>query len=120
MKFIEHTGNRLVIDGESLMTEFPIQSAVELGERVVVLLDPDSCLGDPAYGKDRRRGSNPVRNLRAYSRSGELLWEADFPEPADYYYRLVSSDPLVALSFSSYECEVDPDTGKIVGRRFLK
>ena len=120
MKFIEHAGKKLVIDGESLMTEFPIQSAVELGQRVIVLLDPDSYLGDPTYGKDRRRGGNPVRNLRAYSRSAELLWEADFPEPADYYYRLVSSDPLLALSFSSYECEIDLDTGKIVSRRFFK
>jgi hypothetical protein len=120
MNFIEHAGNQLVIDGESLMTGFPIQCAVELGARIIVLLDPDSYLGDPTYGKDRRRGSNPVRNLRAYSRSGQLLWEADFPEPADYYYRLVSSVPLVALSFSSYECAIDPETGRLISKKFLK
>ena len=120
MKFIEHAGNELVIDGVALQTEFPIQSAVELDQRVIVLLAPDSYLGDTSYGEDRRRGSNPIRNLRAYSRSGELLWEADFPEPADYYYRLVSCHPLVALSFSSYECEIDPGTGKIVSRKFVK
>ena len=120
MKNITYAGNELVLDGGSILTEFPIQDAVDLGQRIVVLLDPDSYLGDPAYGKDRRRGNNPVRNLRAYARSGELLWEADFPEQADYYYRLVSSVPLVALSFSSYECQIDPQTGWIISKKFLK
>jgi hypothetical protein len=120
MKNITYAGNQLLLDGGSILTEFPIQDAVDLDQRVVVLLDPDSYLSDTAYSTDRRRGNNPVRNLLAYSRSGELLWEADFPEQADYYYRLVSSVPLVALSFSSYECEIDPQTGRIISRKFLK
>jgi hypothetical protein len=120
MKIIERAGDELAIEGGSLRTEFPIQIAVELDHRIIVLLDPDSYLGDPTYGEDRRRGNNPVRNLRAYARSGKLLWEADFPEQADYYYRLVSSDPLVALSFSSYECEIDLETGRIISKTFLK
>jgi hypothetical protein len=120
MKLIENTGSQLVIDGRSLKTRFPVLEAADLGQRVIVLLDPDSYLGDPTYARDRRRGDNPVRNLQAYSRTGVLLWEADFPEQADYYYRLVSSAPLVALSFSSYECEIDPQTGRITSKSFVK
>jgi hypothetical protein len=47
---------------------------------------------------------------------------ADFPEPTreDYYYLITSRKPLVVTSFSSYDCELDPGTGKIVSREFFK
>jgi hypothetical protein len=86
----------------------------------VVLLDPDAYLKDPDHPKERRRGDNPLHNLRAYSSSGELLWEAEFPEPADCYYKIVSRSPLIALSFSSYRCRIDPGTGRILEAQFLK
>ena len=88
--------------------------------RTIVLLDPDAYLTDPDFPAERRRGNDPLRNLRAYSTSGELLWEAEFPEPADYYYRIVSRSPLVVLSFSSYRCRIDPETGRILEARFVK
>jgi hypothetical protein len=100
--------------------DYSAREVFELDERVIVLLDPDDYLADPDYPKERRRGQNSLRNLRAYSMSGQLLWEAEFPEPADYYYKIVSRTPLVALSFSSYRCQIDPETGRILEAQFVK
>lgn len=110
----------LHIEGKVIELDYAVRDRFELDGRIIVLLDPDDYLGDPGYPKERRRGDDALRNLRAYSASGELLWEAEFPEPADYYYKIVSRDPLVALSFSSYRCRLDPATGRIVEAEFVK
>lgn len=99
---------------------YPVRQAVRIGDKVVVLLDPDAYLSDPEYGPERRRGVDAIRNLRAYSETGQLAWEAEMPEACDYYYRLTSSQPLKALTFSSYECTLDPVSGRITARTFLK
>jgi hypothetical protein len=87
---------------------------------IIVLLDPNTYLNDPSYDKDRRRGKNPLRNLFALAIDGQLLWEAEFPEKVDYYYSVSSKAPLTALSFSSFRCEIDLVTGRIVRKEFLK
>ena len=110
----------VIVGSVELDTGYPAREAFGLEDRVIVLLDPDGYLKDPDYPKERRRGKDALRNLRAYSTSGELLWEAEFPEPVDYYYKIVSRSPLVALSFSSYRCRIDPATGKIIEAEFLK
>lgn len=114
-----HNGT-VIVGSVELDTGYPAMEAFGLEDRVIVLLDPDAYLKDPDYPKERRRGKDALRNLRAYSRSGELLWEAEFPEEADYYYKIVSRLPLVALSFSSYRCRIDPATGRIIEAEFLK
>jgi len=86
----------------------------------LVLLDPDEYLQDPAYMAARRNGAPAVKNLWAFTPAGEKLWEADFPEPSDYYYEIVSAAPLVALCFSSWRCVLAPSTGKIQEKEFLK
>lgn len=103
-----------------VISDCAVREEFELDGRMIVLLDPDDYLRDPDYSKERRRGENALRNLRAYSPSGELLWEAEFPEPVDYYYKIVSRAPLVALSFSSYRCRIDPESGRIEEAEFLK
>lgn len=108
------------VGGASITVEYPVRDAFELDDAVIVLLDPHEYLQDPAYPRERRRGEDALRNLRAYSRAGDLLWEAEFPEPADYYYQIVSRSPLVALSFSSYRCRLDPATGRILEAVFVK
>lgn len=110
----------LHIGGKAVELDYTVRDSFELDGRVIVLIDPDDYLDDPDYPKERRRGHDALRNLRAYSVSGELLWEAEFPEPADYYYKVVSRDPLVALSFSSYRCRLDPATGRILEAEFVK
>jgi len=114
-----HNGT-VMVGSVELDTGYPAREAFDLEDRVIVLLDPDAYLRDPDYPKERRRGDNPLRNLRAYSTSGELLWEAEFPEQADYYYKIVSRSPLVVLSFSSYLCRIDPGTGRIIEAQFMK
>jgi hypothetical protein len=101
-------------------TDYSAREVFELDDRIIVLLDPDDYLTDPSYPRERRRGQDALRNLRAYSMSGKLLWEAEFPEPADYYYKIVSRSPLVVLSFSSYRCRIDPETGRILEAQFFK
>ncbi len=59
-------------------------------------------------------------NLLGYDSSGARIWEAEFPRHSDYYYKVTSRTPLVAYSFSSYSCEIDPKSGKIKAKSFFK
>ena len=120
MKHISHSGRAVTVDEVTWATEYPVKEAFALAEAVCVLLEPDAYLSDSGYSKDRRRGKGALRNLRAYSPTGVLLWEAEFPEQADYYYRIVSREPLVVLSFSSYRCRIDPESGRIAEAEFIK
>jgi len=62
------------------------------------------------------------KNLVCLDLSGKRLWEAEFPEPGkpDYYYEIGSRQPLVAYSLSSYDVELDPETGAILSKEFTK
>lgn len=113
-------GNRVATRHGDFELDYPIREAFECEGRVVVLLEPDAVLADPAYTRQRRRGEGALPNLLAYSPAGERLWAASFPEPADYYYRVVSHQPLVALSFSSWRCWIDIRDGSIARREFFK
>lgn len=117
---IDFFDNQINARGISIKTEWPIKFAVDDGSLIVILLDPDSYILDPEYKQNRRRGVLPIRNLVAYSYSGDLLWSADFPDEIDYYYRIDSVSPLVAYSFSSYRCEIDKINGKIIRSEFFK
>ena len=58
--------------------------------------------------------------MRAYSPSGEMLWQAEQPEADDHYYLIESREPLVALSFSAFRCDIDLSNGRIVNKKSLK
>jgi len=117
---VSYDGDIVKIDGKSLRMEYMVQDAFWAGNHAVVLLDPSAFLDDPAYGVARRRARDPVQNLRAYSPSGELQWEAEQPELDDHYYRIESRVPLVALSFSAYRCDLDLSNGRILRKHHLK
>lgn len=87
---------------------------------MLVLIDPDSYLTDPEYRRKLRAGMAAPRNLRAFSTEGDLLWEAEMPERADYYHEIVSADPIEAYSFSGFLSRIDPRTGKIISKTFTK
>lgn len=110
----------LVIDGTTYLMPWQILDIAEHENKVFVLFDPDEYLLDPNYKKMRRQGAPAIRNFIALNRSGSQLWEAEFPENVDYYYKIVSDKPLIANSFSSYRCEIDINTGKIIKREFYK
>jgi len=118
---LSYQGRRLCIDEKvEIRVQWPILQAMDGGGAIYVLLDPDAYLADPGYLKSRRLGVPAIKNLVAFSRDGEMLWEAAFPEDADYYYSIDSVDPLTARSFSSFRCEIDPDSGAILNKEFLK
>lgn len=116
---VTHDGDIVRIQGRPVRMDFIVRDAFWVRDRAVVLLDPDAYLDNPTYGAQRRRSRDPIRNLRAYAPSGELLWQAELPEFEDHYYMIESREPLVALSFSGHRCDVDPATGAILQKTKL-
>lgn len=117
---VTHEGDILRINGHPTRIDYMIRDAFWAHGRAIVLLNPDAYLDNPAYGAQRRRSRKPVQNLRAYSPAGELLWQAEQPELADHYYRIENREPLVALSFSAFRCDIDPESGRILRKHCLK
>jgi hypothetical protein len=115
---VSHDGDMLKIDGKPVRMEFMVRDAFWADGRAVVLLDPGAFLDEP--GGARKRSRDPVKNLRAYAPTGEMLWEAEQPEIDDHYYKVESHEPLVALSFSAYRCDLDLQSGRIRKKTRLK
>jgi hypothetical protein len=86
----------------------------------LVLLDPDIYLADPHYVARRKAGESALRNLWAFDRDGNKLWEAELPESNDYYHEFKATPQLTAMSFSGYSCELDTRDGSIISRVFHK
>lgn len=118
---VAYEGKNLTIDQQVCSMPYEVREAFALKDKIIVLIDPNSYLTDPDYSKERRRGDNPFRNLIALSLDGKaVLWEAEFPDKVDYFYKIISKEPLVVNSFSSYRCEIDINTGKIIKKLFYK
>lgn len=109
---ITHTGKVLCINGRELTLEYPIKESFDVNGIVIVLLDPDSNLG--SHGQ--------FRNVIGFDANGNQVWIAELPteKTSDVYYQVSSRTPLKLSSFCSYECEVDPKTGKILSKSFYK
>ncbi len=107
---VTYSGANLRIGTDLHVLRYPIQDAFNLGNVVVVLYDPDAV---PA---------GPFRNLVALTEDGSLVWEAETPTgyPTDRYYRIASHSPLIAYSSQSFDCCIDPTTGRIISRTFTK
>jgi hypothetical protein len=116
---VTHDGDIVRIDDKPIRMECMVRDAFWAGGQAIVLLDPHAFLDDPAYG-GRKAPREPIRNLRAYAASGELKWEAEQPQVQDHYYLIESHEPLVALSFSAYRCDIDLANGRILAREKLK
>jgi hypothetical protein len=108
------------IANTSVALPWPPMTVDAAEDRTLVLLDPDVYLIDSEYKLQRRSGAPAIRNLWAFDNLGHKLWEAEFPEANDYYYKLASIKPLVALSFSSWRCTLSLTTGQILSKEFLK
>src|SRR5262245_17612707 len=115
---VSHEGDILKIDGKAVRMEFMVRDAFWSDGKAVVLLDPGAFLDEPSG--TRKRSRDPVKNLRAYAATGQLVWEAEQPETNDHYYKIESHEPLVALSFSAFRCDLDLDSGKILRKHKLK
>jgi hypothetical protein len=109
---ITFAGNTILAGGRVVEVEHPVADAFQLEGRIIVLFDPDSYT--------ERFGQFP--NLAAYAPTGERLWTTELPTTisGDRYYKVASREPLVVYSIYSFECEIDPSTGRIIARRFYK
>ena len=115
---VSHDGDIVKINGKPVRMEYMVRDAFWADGCAVVLLDPDAFLDAP--GGARKAPRKPVRNLRAYAPSGEVLWQAEQPEANDHYYHVESRDPLIVLSFSAYRCNIELSSGRILEKTKLK
>ena len=117
---VKFYAKNLIINGIPIKQQWDILDAFEVNEKIIVLFNPDSYLCDPAYREQRRAGHPANKNLIALSVTGKKIWEADFPTDTDYYYQINSRFPFCVASFSSYDCTIDIETGKILSKVFFK
>ena len=114
---------KLQIDGATVETPSPIREAFAVEQGVIVLMDQFADLKGPILDIREVRNAPKGTNLFCYSPDGILLWKAELPteeKSEDSYYQISSRSPLVVNSFSSYRCEIDATTGKIIRKEFYK
>jgi hypothetical protein len=105
---------RIVCLAESaLELDHPVKQAFQLdASRIVVLYDPDASTG--AEGQ--------FRNLVAITVTGDEVWTGELPtnQNGDVYTKISSTTPLEAFSWTSFRCEIDKTTGKLIRKEFVK
>ena len=109
ISFSERTLN---VGGKSMELEYPVANAFMLGDKIIVLFDPDAYT--EKFGQ--------FKNLIALNANGERIWTAELPtnESGDTYNQVSSKCPLVAYSWKSFACEIDESTGRIKKKIFSK
>lgn len=120
---ITYNGSKLQIDGEAVEAPSPIREAFTVQWGVIVLMNQFADLKGPILDIREIRNAPKGTNLFCYSPDGIVLWKAELPtgeSAEDYYYQVSTRSPLVVNSFSSYRCEIDPRTGKILSKTFYK
>lgn len=112
MTNVTYSGATINVNGKIIALPYSVLDAYEDNGIIVILIDPDAYIG-----KEKN-----FKNLIAYSNLGKKLWEAEFPQvyKPDYYWKISNHAPLIARSFSSYECEINMITGKIIKTDFYK
>ena len=102
----------VIVGDQRFMTQYPVQNAFVLDDRLLVLYLPSSMPGKIGQ----------FSNLVAFDNEANLVWTAELPttETGDCYYRVISREPLIVNSVRSYQCTLDPDTGRLKSKVFLK
>ena len=99
--------------GQRLQLEHGVRVAEQLPDGDILVLYETTPDDGPAW--------KTLNNLVRVDGSGSVRWTAQLPEShGDVYVRLVSTDPIVAQSFSGYRCTIDAGTGEILRREFVK
>jgi hypothetical protein len=109
---LRFTDKRVEWDGGHLDLPIRIMDAVRLGDSILVIHDY------MAYPLQK-----PAPNLVAYSTSGERLWTAENltqDSATDAYVNFCSEAPLWVGNFMSFNCRIDPQTGRLLERVFTK
>ena len=122
---VTFNGNRLFVGAEQIASfDYPINEAFASAGIIVVFLDPKS-------HPDRSKSFN---NLLGVNAQGQTIWTAELPRQnpnivdpglvtrgaADVFWRLGSKNPLIVSSFSSFDIEIDPRSGKVLAWEFYK
>jgi hypothetical protein len=110
---VSFAGASLSVGDRKFQMPHPIEEAFLLGALVIVLFAPDSV--SSAFGQ--------FPNLIALDPgSGHQVWEAELPSATtgDRFYKIASRVPLVAYSVKSFVCTIDPVTGRITEKEFVK
>lgn len=105
-------GDTVQVGKQRFKLPHPVDEAFILGELLIVRYAPLS--------HSSKIGQFP--NLAAFNIEGSLVWIAELPttETGDCYYRISSHEPLIANSVRSYRCTIDPSTGKLLSKEFVK
>ena len=98
------------LEQESLMAEIEpfhtqVQKTIQAIVGMIVLEEP------AGFPRDKS-------NLYCLKQDGELLWQAEKPEPAGLYNRvkLNLDDTLSAYAITGQSCEIDLRTGKLISQ----
>ncbi|AVV80770.1 hypothetical protein LEP1GSC161_2026 [Leptospira santarosai str. CBC1416] len=112
MNSLHFIGKNITFGKLRLELPYQIGDAFEIDGIIVILFDAD----------DNLVLTHNNENLIAYDIKGNFLWAAEYPQISkeDYYYKIQSKKPLIAYSYSSYQCEIDIKTGKIISSEFFK
>jgi hypothetical protein len=103
----------LQVGAVKLIQPYPIDEAFWVGDVVVLLYSPDS--EHSKFGQ--------FANLIAIDpETGDEIWQAELPTTTtgDRYYNVASHEPLVVRSVKSFVCTIDPETGRIINKQFVK
>ena len=106
-------GKYLNIGVKKIDFGYPIEKAFFYQGIYLVLLNPDSY--------QQKWGQFP--NLFGVSSTANILWKAELPttNTGDSYHSLdIINNRIRAYSWCSYECFIDPQTGKIIEKIFTE
>lgn len=109
--FKNHT---LTIEGRKILFDYKIQDALVVPSGcIVVMLDRES----------NKQKWGEFKNLFGVTSEGKIIWNIGAPNKSntDCFWKItLEEDNLHAYSLSSYDCTIDPLTGKIIVAEFYK
>lgn len=113
MNTVSFSKNQVTVNGVAVDFDFHIEQVLEMNDVIVVLLDPDSNLC--------KWGQYP--NLFGVSLEGDVLWKCELPtsDTGDCYLSFKKENQrIIVYSWSSFDCVIDPTSGKIISKVFVK
>jgi hypothetical protein len=103
--------HRISVNGEYWDFGRHILDACQIGDKVIVIFD---------YMSYSRR--TQAKNMMAFDLQKKELWTAEHPtdKQTDTYIKFLSEEPLRACNFASFDCRIDPATGRLLHAEFTK
>ena len=104
-------GKEITVASERWSVPYPVADARVVDQSVIVLYD---YMTGPRHRQ--------FQNLEAFDFTGRKLWTAEHPTSAtqDCYVAFQSIRPLRLSNFAGFECELAPDSGRIIAATFTK